>query len=265
MRFTIQLRRTSRERFLPINYQYELSSAIYRIISEANNGFSTFLHQTGYQLDNKQFRLFTFSRISFLGYKVHPIQGRIEHFGESANFLISFVMDKAAESFIKGLLNKQQIFLGDQVSGVNYEVCSIEAYGSVFFKEKMHYRCLSPILIKEKRKDGGENYLDPNHKNFGKIMIANLMTKWKVSTIAGGDDRKEIIADGNYKLEPLGKIYKNGVLIKQMTSQESKIIGYSFEFMLETPVELHEIGYYSGFGHLNSQGFGCVEVKADRN
>lgn len=72
MRFYIRLDRISRERFLPINYQYELSAAIYKVIDRADSGFSDFLHRQGYLAFGKQFRLFTFSRLDFRGYRVKP-------------------------------------------------------------------------------------------------------------------------------------------------------------------------------------------------
>ncbi|MEX2336299.1 MAG: CRISPR-associated endoribonuclease Cas6, partial [Fulvivirga sp.] len=49
-----------------------------------------------------------------------------------------------------------------------------------------------------------------------------------------------------------------GVRIKQHTQKESMLIAYMCEFELTAPVELQEVGYYAGFGHLGSQGFGCV-------
>jgi CRISPR-associated endoribonuclease Cas6 len=39
------------------------------------------------------------------------------------------------------------------------------------------------------------------------------------------------------------------------------LIGYMYEFDLTAPAELQKVGYYAGFGHLGSQGFGCVGVK----
>ncbi len=46
---------------LPINYQYELSAAIYRVLSNANEAYSSWLHENGFALNGKKFKLFTFS------------------------------------------------------------------------------------------------------------------------------------------------------------------------------------------------------------
>lgn len=264
MRFKLTLERADQNRFIPINYQYELSSAIYRVIERGNMDFSAFLHDEGYRFGNKPFRLFTFSRVFLDKQRVHVNQGRIEHLGTNAEVYVSFLIDQAAEEFIKGLFLGQQFFLGDQISGINFQVSKIEGTTPVYFQRSMHYRCVSPILIKEKRATGGENYLDPSHPKYGELLIQNLISKWAAQSMAGVETNVSSYQNLEYRFRPLGKVYKNGVVIKQMTPQESKLIGYSFEFILEAPEELHEIGYYSGFGHLNSQGFGCVEIKMNQ-
>ncbi|WP_373282268.1 hypothetical protein [Belliella aquatica] len=50
MRFRIHLSKAERSSYLPINYQYELSSAIYKTIDRANSAFSQFLHEQGFLL-----------------------------------------------------------------------------------------------------------------------------------------------------------------------------------------------------------------------
>lgn len=103
MRFRLRLNRVGGERHLPLNYQYELSAAIYKIIDRADSSFSEFLHSKGYTAFGKQFRLFTFSRLGFEGYKIIHEAARIEHYGREAWFEISFLVDRAAEEFIRGL------------------------------------------------------------------------------------------------------------------------------------------------------------------
>ena len=124
----------------------------------------------------------------------------------------------------------------------------------------MHYTCISPILLKRKRITGGEDYLSPTHQEFAKILISNLLNKARaftttVNTSLLWEDHAEIAFKTN------GEIKKNGVTLKAFTSGATKMIAYTFDFELTMPTYLHEIGYHAGFGHLNSQGFGCVEVR----
>ena len=44
---------------LPINYQYLISSWVYRTLESANAEFATQLHEYGYDFRGKQYKLFT--------------------------------------------------------------------------------------------------------------------------------------------------------------------------------------------------------------
>lgn len=262
MRFLISLQKEAGS-LLPINYQYELSSLIYKTIDRANSEFSDFLHHQGYLAFGRSFRLFTFSRISFEGYRVAKDTGRIEHHGQTASIEISFLVDRAAEEFIKGLFLDQVLVLGDKISRVTYRVSGIEAIAPPDFAERMHYRCLSPIFLRRKRKDGGEDYLHPNDEDYAPLLVQNLLAKARAFENAG--DVPLLIGEEqevpDFTFQPNGKIFKNGVRIKQLTDQETHLVSYMYEFEFRAPVELQEIGYTAGFGHLRSQGFGCVGNK----
>lgn len=261
MRFKIHLNRIGNQRFLPINYQYELSAVIYRIIDRADSAFSSFLHTQGYIGNGRPFRLFTFSRLYLQGFRVVKDVGRLEHYGHDGYFEISFMIDRAAEEFIKGVFSDQNFELADQISSVSYTVSSIEAMPVPVFLQTLHYRCLSPIFLRRKRPEGGEDYLGPDDESYEDTLLQNLLSK--TLAMATVDNVTPALSSEmpEIKLQVLGKVFKNGVAIKQHTAQASKLIGYMYEFELTAPVQLHEIGYYAGFGHLNSQGFGCVGVK----
>ena len=256
------LERTGAGRFIPINYQYELSSAIYGIVDQADSEFAEFLHHQGYRANGRPFRLFSFSRLFFKGFKVLTESGRIEHYGREVRVEVSFLVDRMAEEFVKGLFMNQEIFLGDKISGTAYQVQRIESVSTPIFQQVMNYRCLSPILVRRKRPTGGEDYLSPMDKGYADLILENLLSKsLAFSVLSQGEEVGLADECPLLDMTVTGKIYKNGVTIKQLTPQQSKLIGYSYEFELSAPVELQEIGYYAGFGHLGSQGFGCVGVK----
>lgn len=260
MRFKINLCRKGKGKFIPINYQYELSSVIYKIINQSNSDFAKFLHEKGYTFEGKGFKLFTFSQLKFDQSQVYPHEQRIEHQGQQAYFFISFLVDQAAEEFVKGLFLHQNFGIGDRISNVDYEVVGIEGCIPPMFNQTMRYRCLSPLLLKQKREDGGENYLHPENSLFQELLIQNLCNK--ALAFASTAESNFLMAStpiSGFRVH--GNIYKKGVRIKQHTPMATQLIGYMFEFELTAPVELHEIGYYAGFGHLGSQGFGCVEVR----
>jgi CRISPR-associated endoribonuclease Cas6 len=66
---------------LPVNYQYFLTSLIYRFINNSSEDYSQFLHDTGYRLgeSKKGFKLFTYSMLK--GERV-TVQGDTISFGK---------------------------------------------------------------------------------------------------------------------------------------------------------------------------------------
>ena len=67
MRFKLilEVNRKAFGNILPINYQYEQSAAIYKILSRADKDYSTWLHNNGYRMRNgKAFKFFSYSRSS---------------------------------------------------------------------------------------------------------------------------------------------------------------------------------------------------------
>nr|WP_209329348.1 CRISPR-associated endoribonuclease Cas6 [Lunatimonas salinarum] len=231
------------------------------MIDSADSDFSEFLHGAGYAAFGKKYRLFVFSRLKFDQCQVIKGSDRMVHEGRKAWFEISFLIDRAAEGFIRGLFLDQGLEIGDRSGSVAYTVTQVAGQQPVLFSEWMTYRCLSPIFIRRKRPEGGEDYLHPGERDFWILLVRNLTAKQQALALASaeGDSLNSCLPNFDYRI--LGKVYKNGVTIKQQTARETKLIGYTFRFSLCLPTELHEIGYYAGFGHLGSQGFGCVEVK----
>ena len=48
---------------LPINYNHLLAGIIYRFLAESDPEYASFLHNEGYAVAEKRFKLFTFSQL----------------------------------------------------------------------------------------------------------------------------------------------------------------------------------------------------------
>jgi CRISPR-associated endoribonuclease Cas6 len=241
---------------LPLNYQYELSSWIYKVISRADAGHSAFLHSQGFETEGRHFKMFTFSQLDLRPYKI--VGNEIKLLGTEISLNVRFMVDSSLENFIKGLFLQQRFQLGDRYNIIDFEVSGIETVQPPVFHSTMHYACLSPICVSQKRADGTAAYLTPDVIDYGKLLIENLQRKANALVAAGTDNH--IIPSGfNFKL--LNTPRKKGVHIKANTESHTQVIGYLFHFELTAPAELHEIGYYAGFGEKNSMGFGCVNTQ----
>ncbi len=263
MRLKINLQRTKND-VLPINYQYEISAWIYKLIQASDPQFSKFLHKQGYFFEKKKFKLFTFSRLLLSGFRL--LGDRLILLDDEISLVVSFFIDDALLHFIKGLFMEQQLILGDNVSHVGFTVKNVESLPDPDFNETAVFRCLSPITVGKPRDDNGKlraDYISPGHPNFKSLFFKNLIDKYLAATgdnaIPSNDSNS--FSDNDLRFILLSQPRSRLVRIKANTPQETRVKGFEFDFELEAPVELLRFGYNAGFGEKNSLGFGCVEVQ----
>jgi CRISPR-associated endoribonuclease Cas6 len=255
-------RQIKEDRILPINYQYELSSWIYRTIHASDSDFAQWLHNTGYVKENRKFKLFTFSSLKPEKYKVLGDRLLIE--SENAELTISFYLPKTVEHFITGLFRNQSFRLGDNLSSVGFTVKQIEKLPEVEFSGTMSFRTISPIVISKNTEPEKKyaQYLSPGDTGYGDLLANNLVNKYVALAEKGhiNINNGSAIADVPVNLLLVGKPRQKLIKIKAGNAGETFLKGYLFSFQLSAPVELMRIGYYGGFGEKNSLGFGCCEV-----
>lgn len=255
MRFRITLRLRSRDKnYIPFNYQYELGSWIYKIIGKADEEYSYFLHQNGYQVGRKSFKLFCFSNLYISEFKI--TKEAIEINCNEISFYITFYLDKTSEKFILGLFQNQKGGIGNKSYRIDFEVTRIEAQPFVWSGETLHLKTLSPIVLAKKNEKNAKDYLSPTDKDFKNLFLNNLIEKYKAT-------KQEIPTswqDYPFDLEVYEPIKSKLIHIKQDTQNTTKVKGYLFRFRMTAPKELLEIGLLAGFGNENAQGFGACEI-----
>lgn len=256
MRFRLTLQLQSiRENILPLNYQYELSSWIYRVLNNGSPEFSFWLHQKGYADNHKSFKLFTFSNLRVPDRRITG--DRMEIRCHEISLIISMFPEEMIGHFISGIFKDQEFRLGDRISRVPLRVTTIERIADPVFSDRMEFRSCSPLLVSFLYPgDRYARYLRPDHPDYKKLFFRNIIEKYK--TING---REHPFKEAEGILNVISPVKMKGVVIKAGTPHESKIIGYLFDFRIQAPAELIRLGYYTGFGEKNSMGFGCGEVR----
>jgi CRISPR-associated endoribonuclease Cas6 len=68
------------------------------------------------------------------------------------------------------------------------------------------------------------------------------------------------INGGAPEMQSLSQPRQKGITVKMGTPQQSKLVGYHYNFKIKDDRELLRMGYYCGFGEKNSMGFGCCEI-----
>ena len=255
MRFNLNLSLIDRNRnVLPVNYQYELSAWIYKVINHSDPVFADWLHNRGFSNDNKQFRLFTFSNLIVPQYGI--IGDRLIIKSDHVGLIISTLPEETIQHFVAGVFRDREFTLGDRISSAGFRINSIEAMPPPVFTDEMSFRSLSPIFVSDKV-EGQKyaQYLAPDYDGYTQLLINNLREKLKVYS---GAEQLFCEHDGGMKL--LTRPGQKGITIKAGTPQQSKLVGYRYNFKIKADAALLRMGYYTGFGEKNSLGFGCCEI-----
>ncbi len=247
---------------IPINYQYELSAWIYRVLREANAGYARFLHDAGYSFDGRTFKLFCFSNLDIPKYQVENDQLHI--LSSEVYLVIRFCVFSALEDFLSGLFYRQRFWLGDRRSRVYFQVEKVSARPLQLPDGpeplQVRIRTRSPVLIARKRSDGRpEEYLSPDHPDFGVLLFENVLGKYQAFTQVDPLERWSA-SDFAFRLCPEREPRSKLITLKSGTQQQTRVRGWMLDFEIVAPRELVAVGMLAGWGRANSQGFGFGDI-----
>jgi CRISPR-associated endoribonuclease Cas6 len=242
---------------LPINYQYEQSALIYRVLSNANKSYADWLHDNGFQFENgKHFKLFCYSRFRFERFKIIPDAQCIKILGDSIKWTVSFLPEQSTAEFVHGLFANQLLLIGNKDYKVAMEVIGIEAIPAVDFKETMVFSADSSVCIRD-HQDGRTQYLSPLDSRYKQALLNGILSRFETFH---GKPFEGDTASFDFKLltdQPKSSL----ITIKANTPNQTRVRGYRYDFSLTAPTELMKIAYEGGLGELCSQGFGFIEIK----
>lgn len=238
---------------LPVNYQYLLSSVLYRIIAKGDSEYARFLHETGY---GKGFKFFSFSQIH-CPFKITG--NRMVLNQPSLYFYVSFHLPQAMESFVRGLFKSEHIVIADKYSKAVFMVKSVESVLNPLQKYQeneiinISVKPDSPIVAGIKNERGNYDFLPPTDDRFTESLLYN----WREKITACND-----AATGSGALllmEVTGAVVAKSrlITIKADTDAETKVKGWlNFDLQLTAEKRFLELLLNAGAGLYNAQGFG---------
>lgn len=259
MRFKITLKRTSKENQIPASYAYELHSVLLKILHQADEQYADFIHNLGHQVpdSHKSFKLFCFSQLFI--YPFHIEKGRITIRGDKVSFLLSFYVDKTAETFIMGLFKDQHFRLGNVECQTAFQIENVEVVALPAFAETMTYKLLSPVFVGKKNADSAtDSHLSPQEVDYVSFLKNSLLDKY----LSVHTTLPTAWQNAPFEIEILGgeQAKPKLITIKAGKGGQTQIKGYTnFRVRITAPTQLHEIALLTGLGSKNSQGFGFVE------
>lgn len=261
MRITLELSHRKRTVTLPINNSHLISSLIYNIVDKSSSEYAERLHEQGYRLANRSFKLFTFSPLN-PGNR-HKWVMHENGTMSSAEALLHVTISSPKEEFIEhlviGLLQEPYVWIGKE----RFRVETVRKLDPPEFSGDMQFIMLSPLVCSTQREaDQYPQYLFPGDEEFERVVHENLSRKYQAlhgRTFAGTSEPFSFAIDQDYVERMKGKVQKL-ITLKEGRSDETKVKGTLAPFRLHAPKELIEVGYECGFGEKNSMGFGMVKV-----
>jgi len=226
---------------IPLNYQYYLTSAIYKALGESDKEIAEKIHDEGFG-DKKGFKFFTYSFLKGDIFKVkdndlYMEEGIFKWFISSP---IHTLIKMISESFSKnGFV---------EIKHDTFKIESLSFKGNPSFKKEEKFICNSPIVVTKQDPNGRVEYLVSVDDEFNVRINNNLARKYEIlfGEKYEGDGVK-VISDKKYPITKLIK-FKN-IKIKGIYDN-LKIVG---------DTDLIHIAYDTGLGEKNSMGFGMIE------
>lgn len=229
---------------LPLDYNYFIQAFIY---SHLDKVLAEKLHKEGFKYEKRNFKLFTFSR--FIG--TYKIKNRYIYFKPPIGLIIASVITNILQNIAESMMKIKSAKIGEN----KLEIEGVEVFKNIDFNgNTLLFNTISPITVYStlKKEDGSKKtyYYSPYEKEFSEMIKKNLIKKYVVIN-------NKTLENFDFKIEPIN----NSVKEKVLKYKNTIIKGWMGKFRVSGNIELIKIGYDTGFGSKNSQGFGCVEVK----
>lgn len=207
------------------------------------------IHDRGYSLGYKKFKLFTFSRI-FGAYSIEPVKGLIT-FNSPIKLTVSSVNDSFLSSFLQEVMTSEGVYL----NGTKLYLISFEPIKPIIKYTELQIEMLSPLTVYKTQQNGGNkytNYLTPWDEGFVDLIKSNLLSKFRAlySDKDLGDQRVNLIP-----------LFDKDLKFQKIIRFKSTIIkSWLGTYRFSAPIKLLEHAYFSGIGVKNSEGFGCFRI-----
>jgi CRISPR-associated endoribonuclease Cas6 len=254
MRLKIMLLPEKRFFSLPINYQYQMSSSVYRIFQRGSESVAEWLHNSGFQDDKgRKLKLFNFSYLNFNRYELEG--KRIIGSGETYFLFSAPIETNLVKIFVSGVLKEPQFELFFNENSVKFLISSIEVQDNHIQDNIINYKTIAPVSVSiQKIEDGKKKikYLAPSENIFASQIEKNLLKKYKLIKGKEYSEKINISVQENTAKSKL-------ISIKEGKNGNIKVKGYMCKLKIEASPEMQKIAYYCGIGEKNSLGFGMIE------
>lgn len=227
--------------YLDYNYDYYIHAFIYSALGKVDKHFSTFIHEEGFKLGGKKFKMFNFSNLLSSGVRTN---NKGIHFTNKTYLIISSPVEQLSINLLEYFTSVNRIRIGS----CEFRIDRVEFLKSIEFGSKATFRTISPVIVRTQNDLKQVVYLNPFDSKFSENIRNNLINKYIVinNVVPKNTDLKVTIGDVRRAPRQFKGIRLIAYEIKSIT--------------LEGSSELIDVAYKCGIGDNNSIGFGMLEV-----
>jgi len=268
MRLRLTIRPLQKSCSIPINYNYFLSSAIYRWIEASSPEYSAFLHEHGFQPDGvaRRFKHFCFSQLIVPERSVHG--NRLQIRSSLIHWCVGMPVEETLQHFVMGLFERQQFYIGSH--DTRFAIEHVEVLPEPTWSRSMRFRMLSPLTVSVPEERNGSlipHYLFADDPRLPAALRSNIINKYR-SLHNGAPAGAAIDHAEFYVCLETDFIRRQGgaervsklITIREGQSDQTRVRGFLCPLTIEGEPELIRLAYESGLGEKNSMGFGMIEV-----
>ncbi len=245
MQVTVSLQ-SKEDLILPTHHNHILQGWVYACMDQ---DLAAFLHDHGYMVDGRTFKLFVFSRL--MGEFHSDPEEQTIHFGRSYRISIASPIPSFCQSIGAGLIRRDNFALGaTRVQVIGAEISQPRAED-----ERIMVITRSPVCVYSTflRPTGKKYtcYFQPGEADFNALITNNLRKKYRIAYQQIPPEGAVTVSAASPRLHVVR--YKDFI-----------VKGYSGIFTLHGPRPLLQMALDGGLGSKNSQGFGYVELFTGR-
>jgi CRISPR-associated endoribonuclease Cas6 len=234
---------------LPVQYNHLLQGVIYNHLEPS---LGQWLHDTAHKHGERQFKMFTFSRLTG-NHTLHRQHKKLE-FHNASLLKIASSDARVLSSFAETLLRQDNLRIGN--NQVRVQTVGIVPPPKLLENTTVLVRTLSPITTystlydREGRKK--TYYYAPTEPDWQPQIFANLQRK----ALALGWDAEQVA-----QLEGSVRAVSPKALREVITTFKDTVIkAWNGTFEVRLPPAWLELALDTGLGSKNAQGFGMVEI-----
>lgn len=242
--------KSTEDKTISYNYHYSIMQNIYRSMNVIDKSKSMKIHNVGFEVENKTFKLFNY-HVYFEN--ANYIKEGIEVKKDGLVKLSISGATPVLNLIFKGILKNGYI----EIDGLKFNMISAQDDKKFRFNKIMLYKVRSPIVESTFNPETKKaEFLNPYDNRYYEALGKNLLRKYEATY--GCKYEGELF----FEIEDFCKVKQK--FIKDI-NKDGFVLGFTnFEIYIEADVDMQKIAYNLGLGQNNSIGMGNISYITGR-